>query len=548
MGIAAFRPLRWFRDNRSAKECANSPRGTIAGCSPLREERQQHSVVIASEALAVGDDNKQGDTLHSTHCKGQRDKSLPRSPPLFAAVGSEEDEVAGSKNVATENPLGATAREKLWQQSTLEMSLRGLGENPLRPKQGGRRESVLTDEVRTPLLFRTASFHERKGSVYSGVTWDGTQRFRMSSRAGGDVASRPLRVLSGRKSPNSILSDFHSNVESTVNLSQGSNARSLQSALCSVETTRTLINAKAVLRKHVHHSLASSSESGKTTSYRSAVHNARNEGDVGAVRPVNPLVPFDVSGEFARVSPANEGDFGDRMGEEVWECAGGDGGRCRKGHTPSQIECPSPTLSSSSVFRNRRSSSGQCGVFSADRAMISDLMDRSVEYATSEDPPDQSSGRYINRRFSAHPPQDTGWAPPAELLSTGYTPQFNGMPPFRRELGHAEGVIARGEAEPDGTELNQNGVCNSNENKGWVGIGGDAGVESDDWYARLRSRLRLDDSEGNAESSNSTGHICGNGDREKKRGSVSGGGVGAEVCPAGDSNSEEWGQANKARW
>ncbi|ESL05939.1 hypothetical protein TRSC58_06396 [Trypanosoma rangeli SC58] len=398
----------------------------------------------------------------------------------------------------------------------MEVSLWGVGDYSRRQKLRGRRKSVSAENTTSP-RFPSASFRKKNGSTHSGTMWDGTQRFKMSSRTGGESTPRLLRVVSGRKSPNSTASDLHSHAGSVADLSMGSNTRSAQSALGSAETTRKLINAKAVLRKHLHQSLVSSSESIRTSSCRSAVHTARVEGDVVAARlPVNPLVQCDVHGENAVASQAHEGEFGDWIAEEECEYSKGDNVKRRKGNTFLRSEVSSSTLSSLSVSRIYRSSLRQREHLSADRVMICDLMDFSVEYTTSDDPPDHPSCRF-NGRSSVQAPQNTGCPSLTGFISMGYASQLNGVYPFESALVRADGGIVNEEHKLYESGPEQDAACNTDTNAGWVGIGGGDGVGDEDWYARLRARLHVDEAEGKSETPCGTGGSCSDDERENEK-------------------------------
>ncbi|RNF12194.1 hypothetical protein TraAM80_00475 [Trypanosoma rangeli] len=515
MGMAVCWPMQCFRGTAHAKVCSPNSRSKAGKRRLLKKERDQHHLAVPSESLAFSECKEQRNTSLSGDDKGQKDQSAQIPSSFLNAVGIEGEDV-GSETGATENKLGAASKEKQVQQVTMEDSAGGVGDHSKRQKLRGKRKSVSTSNTTSP-LFPSASFRKKHESIHGGTMWDGTQRFKMSSRTGGDSTPRLLRVASGRKSPNSTVLELHSHVGSVAELSLGSNTRSTQSALGSAETTRKLINAKAVLRKHLHQSLVSSSESIRTSSCRSAVHTTRAEGDVMAARiPVNPLVQSDFYGENALTTQANWGEFGDWMVEEESECSRGDNAKHRKDNTFLHSEVSSSTLSSLSVSRIYRSSLRPREHLPADRLMICDLMDFSVEYATSDDPPDHLSCR-LNGRATVHAPQNTGFPSFTDLISLGHASQINGAYPFESGLVGADSAIVYEEHKLYESEPEQDTACNTNTNAGWVGIGGEDGVGDEDWYARLRARLHVDEAEAKSGTPSGTGGSCGDDEGEKEK-------------------------------
>ncbi|EAN86874.1 hypothetical protein, conserved [Trypanosoma cruzi] len=478
-----------------------SPRATSANSRPPdNQQPQPKSTLLAAEVHVLSAPNgRQSDHfLPDTQGSGNKGKPSPPRNPIGIETGGVKAlrplSVSNSSNsVSADKSNDASSSRTPGQKREKKNILRSLDGSVSPQKQGPSRESNPEDIAATPPLLRMASLYEGKGSSRGRKTGDESQEFGLSGRVGGNSVVSRLHFLSAKKSQESIFSDAQSNGESAINLAQTNNTRSRQSMLGSIESTKTLLHAKAVLRKHVHHSLAIPPLSARPSSCRSTTYSALSEGDAILTRTVNPLIPRDKYGGNFHLPAVHNVEAVDGIGKIGRYHDRIDIISLLENNTQAELSSSSSCLVKSPLLRENGDSWRQQNGFLADKCPNHNLVELVVDSATDEKLNGQSGDRSSrDHLLRSAPPTDC--YPLADVASRNPTPRIDCGHSSQNEFGCTKRPGKKGDSGRGGGQTGQDAADDAAV--GWVAIGGEAGVGGEDWYARLRARCGLEESGG----------------------------------------------------
>ncbi|EKF31403.1 hypothetical protein MOQ_004762 [Trypanosoma cruzi marinkellei] len=497
-----------------------SPRATSANFRPSDDQRPQpKATLLAAEAHVLSSRNgRQSDHfLLDTKGNGNTGKTSPSRNPLGIENGGVKAlrplSVSYSSNFVIADKFNdASSSRTPGQEGKKKNLLRSPDWSVSRRKQRTSRESNPEDIAATPPLLRIASLYEGKESSRSRKTGDESQEFGMSGRVGGiSVASR-LQVLSAQKSPESIFSDVQSNGDSAINLAQTNNPRSMPSMLGSIESTRTLLHAKAVLRKHVQHSMTVPPLGAGPSSCRSATYSAPSEGDAILARTVNPLIPRDKYGGNSRLPAVHNGEAVDGIGKIGRYRDRSDIISLHENIANAELSSSSSCLVKSPLLREHGDYWKRQNGFLADKSPNNNLVELVVGSATDEKLNELSGGQSGRERLlRSAPPTDC--YPLAGVASRSPTPRMDWGHSSQNEFGCVKRAGKKVDSGRGGGKTGQDAADDAAV--GWVAIGGEAGLGGEDWYARLRARCGLEESGGIAGPTAGSIDDCSNDDVKK---------------------------------